>query len=307
MKKRYFVFLLAGMIGLSGCGGAAIGEDAAADSAAMSGATYEEAKDYGWDYEDEEVYETEADASADESQEISEYGQKLIKTYSFGIETTDGEKTADLIKSKVSEYGGYIESSNISGGGQYSYYTVRIPEENAGDFLSDSESFGTKIYESEQQEDVTMDYYDTESHIEALKTQHERLLELMEEAESIDDIVALEERLSDVEYELSSYEQTLKIYDNRINYVTITIDVTEVENVSVVKDDSIGKRISKGFVTNAGILGGVIVDLTVALIAGLPYIAAIAVIGAIAFLVIGKIRKKRVKKGENNEDGRGDN
>ncbi len=284
---------------LCGCGNSVMTESVETDSSKASSADGWSGSTDLYAVSDEDCLEEYAgeEASSEEST-ASEYENKIIKTYSFGIETTDSESTNKLIRSKVSEYGGYIESSNMYDGGTEAYYVVRIPQDNADAFLNDSEEFGTKTYENESQEDITMSYYDTEAHIEALETQHERLLELMEEASSIDDIVALEERLSEVEYELSSYEQTLKIYDNQVNYVTINIDVYEVSTVSTIDDDTFGERIIKGLRTNLDTVAVFFVNLAVTLITGLPIFAVWALVIVIIVLIVRKIKKSRRAKKE---------
>ena len=263
--KKTAAYLAVGafMISLCGCSNAAAGDYMLSDTAADNA---------GWSYEADVEQEASLAESKGTDASSAEYSQKLIKTYNFGIESTDIEKTTSLIREKTEKYGGYIENSYVYDGGDYANYTIRIPEENADAFINDTDEFGTKTYQSESREDITLSYYDTASHIEALKVQHERLLTLMESAEEIDDIVALEERLSDVEYELSSYESTLKIYDNRVEYVTVNMDVSRVSVVSAVGDDSFSDRIKKGLLSNLNDLGSFFVELAILIITGLPYI-----------------------------------
>lgn len=53
---------------------------------------------------------------------------------------------------------------------------------------------------------MTLEYVDLESHKKTLQAEHERLLQLMEQAESIEDIITIEQRLSNVQYQLESME-----------------------------------------------------------------------------------------------------
>ena len=54
-------------------------------------------------------------------------------------------------------------------------------------------------------DDVTLRYVDVDSHKKALETEQERLLALLEKAENVEDIITIENRLSDVRYELENY------------------------------------------------------------------------------------------------------
>ena len=58
-----------------------------------------------------------------------------------------------------------------------------------------------------------------------LETEQQRLLELLETAESLDDILTIESRLTEVQYELDSKESQLRTYDNQIDYSTVYLDL----------------------------------------------------------------------------------
>ncbi len=60
--------------------------------------------------------------------------------------------------------------------------------------------------QSESAEDVTLQYTDTESRIASLKNEQERLNALLEKADTLENIFKLEERLTEVRYELENYQ-----------------------------------------------------------------------------------------------------
>ena len=81
---------------------------------------------------------------------------------------------------------------------------------------------------SRSTENVSAAYYDTESRKTALETKRERLLALLEKAENMEDIIALESALSDVQYEIESLSGTLRDYDRLISFSTVEIYLSEV-------------------------------------------------------------------------------
>ena len=111
----------------------------------------------------------------------------------------------------------------------------RIPAAKCDEFLLDAQSIGNVTSSAEQLEDISLQYADTAARIESLETEQARLNELMAQASSLEDIIKLEERLSDVRAELASYEQTRRIYDNQVDYATVTIELYEVKNLTVTK------------------------------------------------------------------------
>ena len=57
----------------------------------------------------------------------------------------------------------------------------------------------------------------------SLEIEQERLWALLEKADSLDAVVALEARLSEIRYELESYTSQLRLYDNQVDYSTVSI------------------------------------------------------------------------------------
>ena len=128
--------------------------------------------------------------------------------------------------------GGYIESEDYTANTKYDSYktmlfTLRIPKENVDSFLDFLNGEGSILSKSENLEDVRLQYWDTKSHIKALETEQERILALMEKAETIDQLIALESRLTDIRYQLESYNTEILDYDNKINFSTIYLELQE--------------------------------------------------------------------------------
>ncbi|NCC69379.1 MAG: DUF4349 domain-containing protein, partial [Clostridia bacterium] len=78
----------------------------------------------------------------------------------------------------------------------------------------------------------------------------ERLLALLEKADVMEDIIALENSLSDVQYQIEQLTSTLKRYDGLVDYSSINITINEVIRLSDEpgEADSLGERLSKAFV-----------------------------------------------------------
>ena len=147
---------------------------------------------------------------------------------------------------------------------------------------------------NESVEDITLQYVDVESHKKALETEQERLLELLEKAESMEDIITIESRLSEVRYELQSYESRLRTYDNKVNYSTVSIDICEVERVSRTPEKKtffgeIKERLSDNFYD----IGQGIRSFAIWFISSLPYLVIWV---AVIFIIVKLVRKIFWKK-----------
>ena len=181
----------------------------------------------------------------------------------------------------------------LCNGNSYNYsrsrsasFTCRIPSAKLDAFLSAVDGIGNVTYSYEDQKDVTLNYVDTEARIASLQTEYDRLLELLAQAESVDTIIMLEQRLSDVRYQLESYKSQLRTYDNLVDYSTVEISVDEVQRVSSPEEEGVFARIQSGFSDSLYSVGTGLVDFFVWFVANIPYFAVIAVIALIIVLIV---------------------
>ena len=119
----------------------------------------------------------------------------------------------------------------------------------------------------------------------------------MADATSMADVIAIQDRLTDVIYEIESYESKLRTYDNLIEYTTVTIRISEVERVQVVEEQTMWQEIASDFKENMEDIGHGCKRLFIAIVGGFPYIV---INGAIIFLAI-VIIKRYVKKSKKKE------
>ena len=224
--------------------------------------------------------------------------RKLIKIVSMNAETEHYDDLIPALDSKITALGGYVESretGNYSRTRRWTRMTVRIPAEQLGDFVTHVGENANVLSTSEQTQDVTIQYADTEAKLTALRTEQTRLLELLSQAQNLGEILEIEARLSDVTYELERYESQKRGYDNRITYATVTLHIQEVAVLTPVEEPTVWKRISDGFRDSLDGVGDGLVDIFVFLIAQSPYLVVFAAaIWGISILVR-KLRRKRQK------------
>lgn len=229
--------------------------------------------------------------------------RKLIKNVNMEVETETFDELLETIKTKTDSMGGYIENSYTYNGSSFygntrrdASLTIRIPAENLDQFLASVSEVSNVISRNDSVTDITLQYVDLESHKEALQTEQDRLLELLEQAESIDDIIALESRLSEVRYQIESMESQLRTYDNQVSYSTVYLNINEVTKLTPVKEQSIGEKISTGFMESLYGVGSGLLNFAIGLIIRLPYLVVWAVIIVVIVFIIRAIIKAKKKK-----------
>lgn len=230
--------------------------------------------------------------------------KKIIKRYNYTYETEEFDKAYAYLKQQIEAFDGYVSSSEITGSQKRSLYlTARIPADNSDSFVGQLGSLGTMMSQSESAEDITLQYADTESRIASLKTEQERLLALLEKADSLESIITLEDRLTEVRYELENYESQRKVYDDLVTYSTIIITLEEVTYTVPVDDSTFFTRVKTGLEKSLRDVRMGLIDFLVGLIVALPYLV---VWGISIFLIVWIIKKlvkrhKRKKQAKQNE------
>lgn len=302
MKRKIALFALALTVAFStiACG-SAVKEAASSAPMAMDMAVEEAAP--------EESYEMEmaTGGSVATSTTISETAQinrKLIRTFEVNIETKEFDAVLSGIQSKVQELGGYIEQSSLDGGSEYySHYnrysnmTVRVPSDKLDGFIENVKETANVTYISESTEDITLRYVDTESRKIALETERDRLLELLEKAETVEDIITIESRLSQVRYELESYASQLRTFDNQVDYSTVHISIREVDRETKVEPKTFWEEVTDEFGDSLYGIGRDCRDLAIWFLGSSPYLVIWAVVITVVVLGLRFVgKKKRLKK-----------
>lgn len=234
--------------------------------------------------------------------EAKNNNQKLIRRFIIDVETQEFDSLLSGIRKKIQDTLGYIESSEISGRSygdnslQYATMIVRIPKQSVDEFVHAVDKLGNVVNTKESAEDVTLAYVDAESRQKALEVQQERLLEILSKAEKIADIIELEERLSDVRYELESYATTIRTYDNLVDYSTVTLHIDEVKRMTIVKEETILDQMSSGISDTLYDIKTWMQNVAIKVVVNLPYIVIWTIIILIGIFGGKRIYKKKVKK-----------
>ena len=164
---------------------------------------------------------------------------------------------------------------------------------------------GNVTQENESVEDVTLQYVDVESHKKALETEQARLMELLSTAENMEDLLAIESKLSDIRYEIESYESQLRLLDNQIDYSTVHVEIFEVERMTDAGEKGFFEEIKERFGDNLYKVGHGFRNLIIGILGALPIlIVCVAVIAVIVVIVkksIKKITFKKQKKAKEND------
>lgn len=335
VQKRFagsFLALFLAAILLSACGNAGYrsayvsGEKGAKNASGVVVETADDSTEENWDAEEE------SDTDGSQGEEKSNFpkeqesvpgagalneipkdtslsasdGEKKIRTVNLSLELKSIEKVQKQIREQVKTEGGYIESEEFNaktgyGDSDYLHLSLRIPKDKVDHFLEFLSGEGKILSKSESLEDVRLQYHDAENHIKALEKEQERVLALMDKAENVDQLIALESRLTDIRYQLEYYHTEINDYDNKVDYSTVNLDLLERGSESLGEGQySFSERVRDGFVQN---IHGILYFFMNAVFFILVYMPQIILGVGFAFVLIlwHKMRKKKKADEEKKE------
>lgn len=233
---------------------------------------------------------------------------KMIRTASLEMETTAFDEAVESLGRLTKEMGGYYENSSLRTGGsgyRWADYTVRVPAEKYDEFLTRAGALCNLTWRSENAENVTEAYYDTEGRLKTQQIKLERLQELLSRAEAMEDIITIESAISETEYQIESLSGTLRHYDALVDFATVSVNLQEVYKLSSVEEapDSFGARMSSAFTAGWAAFSDGMENLAV----GLAYswmwlIVLAAVIAVVIRAVRGKKRRFRLPGKKKTDD-----
>ncbi|MBR1455589.1 MAG: DUF4349 domain-containing protein [Oscillospiraceae bacterium] len=313
--KKPLALLLAVVMALSlcACGSsrkAASGNYAASSAAPAEyeSAAYEEDFAYDADYDDGAYGLSASSVTAANGAAEKRAGdapdvdpEKIIYSSDVTVETTDFDTTIAKVEELVKAYGGWIESSSVNGANYYDSsrgnvrnrsagYTLRIPSSRFAELMGKLSELGNVPYCHTYTENVTSQYYDVQARLTAYETQEARLLEMMKLAETVEDVIALESRLSELRYQIESLQSTLNNWDRRVSYSSVYLEINEVREYTPEPEvrTTYGEELLAALRSGLRAVGTFFKELLVILAASLPMLIVLA---AIVVLIVWLVRK----------------
>ena len=334
MKKKLTLLLLAVItaVNIIGCGDSSSATYDTAEAAApqyngeyTQNAKYavpeEAAADAYYDNENMIAYEadeaagtynttTTSSSTVATTENASTTNRKLIRDMNLSVETKEYDSLIKNLTEEITGMGGYIEYMDVHNNSYYNnskssrnaYLTARIPAAKLDTFVGKIGEVSNITNRTESVRDITLSYVDMQSHKDMLVAERERLMEYLNQAETVEDMMAIEDHLTEVRYQIESMESQLRTYDNQVDYSTVNINVVEVIEYTPVVETTEPKtaleRISEGFVHSLKDVVYDVKEFFIDLIIDLPYIILFLIKLAIVLFVLRLIlfRNKKLRE-----------
>lgn len=170
------------------------------------------------------------------SQQATE-GRDVISTAKLTVEVDDAPEAAERARTIATDAGGYLSSAEAElTGDQRAQVQLRVPAEQFEAVLAELGELGEVEDRSIGTQDVTDEVVDLEVRLENARVSVDRLRELLAKAENLNNIIAIEDRLTQRETEIEQLTGQLQVLEDQVAMSTIDATFAE-EGDPEVSDD----------------------------------------------------------------------
>lgn len=282
MRKIMVFFLIALFLAaLGGCGGSK------SENAALSG------RDAGRAQSVQPASQPAEDKKAGKEEALPGLERKIARNVSLVINVNDVEEANSRIQEMVKRSGGFVQNATLwlADGRMQGSLVLRVPAEQLDDLLPRLEALGKVEKRNVTGKDVTEEYYDTSARKTAFEKQEKRLLELLGKANTVKEMLEIENELARVRSQIESLQARIKLLDNLTSLATINIEIRSPKSISTGETvkEPFWQRIKAGWLRGINGMVGLVEDLTVLFVALLPYTPIFAIAGYVFY----RLWKKR--------------
>ena len=234
---------------------------------------------------------------ASDSESLSENGRYVIAQARIHLQTKQYENFNKNVTAKMKALEGYIENKSEENydSGKLGNFTLRIPSEKLEEFTEWVEKNATVISNEISKADVTNEFIETGSRKKSLEAEETALLAILEKAQTIDDIIKVQDRISNVRSELESYTLKLQRLNNQVEYSTVYINAQEVDRITT-PSQSFSSLAGSDFMASARNIGAGLRNFAIWVIGISPYLMIFAIVLVPAGIIIKRKMKRRKAK-----------
>lgn len=156
--------------------------------------------------------------------------RKIVQSASIDIQVDEVGRNFQEIVRIAETAGGFVASSSFSNvdDQQIADLTVRVPNDSLQSVLASIRGMGEVQLESSDSNDVTEEYTDLQARVRTLQATEQRYLELLAQANTVNDILIVQDRLDGVRGQIEQVQGRINLLDSLTELATITVHLRPV-------------------------------------------------------------------------------
>lgn len=233
----------------------------------------------------------------------AEKEMKVIKNGTISAQTEDYDIFLDDLSMKLSSIGGFLESNNtevyqVYDGNKLMYGSIRIrvPQESFYELVDYLENTVEVRRKNINETDVTKEYYEKDNKVKNLEVQEQHLRELFGKANTVEEMLLIENELRRVRTEIDALNLSLSDINDRAKMSTINLEIEEVMTASLTlkAKDSVWERSKNGFINTVNGIIRALENLVVNIVSSSPILIPFIIICVVGFFKIKKYWKRKI-------------
>jgi hypothetical protein len=161
--------------------------------------------------------------------------RKIVQSTSVDLGVEEVGRAFQEIIRVAETNGGFVASSSFSNlnESQTADLTVRVPSNRYQDMLAQVRGMGEVKQEASDSSDVTEEYTDLQARLRTFEATERRYLALLAEAETIEEILIVQDRLDGVRAQIEQVQGRINLLDHLTDLATITVHLRPLAAATV--------------------------------------------------------------------------
>ncbi len=171
---------------------------------------------------------------------------KIIKEGRLGLEVENLEEAKYFTDSLLNRYQAYYGEEKLERSSYRQSYKllIRVPRQNFEKLVSAFDNgSGQIIYKEIESEDVGEEFVDLETRLNSKRAALERYRQLLQKANSIEDILLVESKIRFIEEEIESKTGRLRYLQDQVDYSSLSVDISKEIIMESKEDDGFGRQV----------------------------------------------------------------
>ena len=175
------------------------------------------------------------------------FERMVIFTAKLRLEVEDVDLAVYEIRLIAMDCGGFVSGMSTSKS-EWGVMTLRVPQDEFYGVIDEVEALGEVEERELKGEDITETYVDLEAQLVNLEREEERLVEILDIARNVEEVLKVESQLSRVRGKIESITGEMKYLDGRVELATITVTFREefAEGITVLPQVDWWEPVSTG-------------------------------------------------------------